>query len=145
MTPNCTIQPTKDSAQIFFVAWSRAGIFIEQAYSTYCFRLENSKRARRRKYVSIDSTYVKNQFGIYGFGRNPTDRGRKATKVSALVDERGTLLALSCHCANIHDTQTVKDTIGSTLLPIGRLPIYGDKGYVSDAHRKYVVSHGLIP
>ena len=44
----------------------------------------------------IDSTQVKNVYGVDVVGRNHADRGRNSTKVSLLTDFRG-LFPLPCH------------------------------------------------
>uniref|UniRef100_A0A6C0C100 Uncharacterized protein n=1 Tax=viral metagenome TaxID=1070528 RepID=A0A6C0C100_9ZZZZ len=40
----------------------------------------------------IDTSYVKNVHGFDVVGRNPTDRGRKASKISLLTNSRRTPL-----------------------------------------------------
>ena len=37
----------------------------------------------------IDTTMIKNVGGVDGLGKNPTDRGRLATKMGAIVDSAG--------------------------------------------------------
>ena len=55
---------------------------------------------------------------IYGrdcIGRNPTDRGRNATKVSALVDQDGLPLSLVFFPANHSDYKTVDGTLAQSI------------------------------
>ena len=59
--------------------WIDAGLF-RTAYERL-LRLYRRRRAPR--YCCVDSTFVKNVYGIDCIGRNPTDRGRMATKLSA--------------------------------------------------------------
>ena len=63
-----------------FRKWTKAGVF-EETYR----RLLVLRNRRPRRYC-VDSTYVKNQYGRDMIGKNPTDRGRNATKLSVLVD-----------------------------------------------------------
>jgi len=86
------------TAHRHFLRWAREGIF-EAAYR----RLHTLARRRRRdgSYLAIDTSFVKNVFGIDAVGRNPTDRGRKATKVVALVDDQGLPHRLGLLPANI--------------------------------------------
>lgn len=84
----------------------------------------------------IDATMIKNVGGRDGLGRNPTDRGRLATKMSVVVDNAMTPLSCEFSPANVHDTvpavQTI-DGIGCKLRNDNRYRnvIVGDKGYVS--------------
>jgi hypothetical protein len=55
----------------------------------------------------VDTTFVKNVFGRNCVGWNPFDRGRKATKVSAVVDHKGIPLSYSFHRANKNDSRTL--------------------------------------
>lgn len=84
----------------------------------------------------IDSTMIKNQYGVDCLGKNPTDRGRKASKQSILCDNAGIPVASKFFGANVADVQTVNETIAAVSCQIvrdGRLKttIVGDKGYVS--------------
>ena len=63
-------------------------------------KLERRRTSRRGAFHCIDSTFVKNIYGRDCIGRNPTDRGRMATKVSALVDQDGLPLSLRFFPAN---------------------------------------------
>ena len=56
--------------------WIGKGIF-EDAYKKV---LKLYMKHHPTKYYCIDSSYVKNAFGRDVVGRNPVDRGRKATK-----------------------------------------------------------------
>ena len=63
--------------------WMRSHAF-ENAY-TRLLRLY--RRQRRPRFCCIDSSYVKNIYGRDCTYRNPTDRGRRATKLSVIVDD----------------------------------------------------------
>jgi len=56
-------------------------------------RVRPADARRRSRYrartVAVDTSFVKNVHGRDVLGRNPTDRGRNATKVSMLTDARG--------------------------------------------------------
>jgi hypothetical protein len=80
-------------------------------------RLDAVKRRRGAKHYCIDSTLVKNQYGKDCLGRNPTDRGRKGMKLSAIVDDRGIPLALAAFGANVSDYKTVADLSAKTHSP----------------------------
>ena len=54
-----------------------------RAFETaYCRLLRLYRRHRRPRFCCIDSSYVKNIYGLDCTGRNPTDRRRRATKLS---------------------------------------------------------------
>ena len=68
----------------------------------------------------VDTSFVKKQ---YWLGKNPTDRGRKATKVSLLIDGVGTPIEMAFHPANKHDCCTLgqgtpKEKADSTSKPV---------------------------
>ena len=63
--------------------WIDAGLF-RTAYERL---LRLYRRRRKPRYCCV--TFVKNVYGVDCVGRNPTDRGRMATKLSAAVDDAG--------------------------------------------------------
>ena len=65
--------------------WIDAGLF----YIAYERLLRLYRRRRRPRYYCVDSSFVKNVYGVDCVGRNPTDRGRLATKLSVAVDDEG--------------------------------------------------------
>ena len=65
--------------------WQTRGVF-EEAYAA---TLNTYKRICPPTRYCIDSSFVKNAYGRQGIGRNPTDRGRRATKLSVVTDQNG--------------------------------------------------------
>lgn len=125
----------------FFRKWSRHHVFKD----AYCalHKLYSSKR--RTKYHCIDSSYIKNIYGRDCVGRNPTDRGRKATKLSAIVDDNGIPSALFFCCGNTSDYNTVVPTLESSICQIKtRIPLYADKGYDSNKVRTCIRNHNYV-
>lgn len=121
-----------------FRRWVQTGVLEtvwKQVLSTYsASRLRND--AHWFKELFIDSTMVKNICGEDGTGRNPTDRGRQATKVSVICDNDMVPVSCCFFPANIHDTKTLVQTVAAIGCPIKRDGRYGnvligDKGYVS--------------
>ena len=124
-----------------FRKWSNQNIF-RDAY-TALYKLYTRKR--RCKYHCIDTSYVKNIYGQDCTGRNPTDRGRRATKVSAIVDDIGVPVALYFCPGNVSDYKTIQPTLNRVIQnPYCRVPLYADKGYDSDATRRMIRFHGYI-
>ena len=90
-----------------FQQWNAEGVF-HQAYRNL-FKLY--RRRRRPKYHCIDSSYVKSIYGVDCTGRNPTDRGRKATKLSAIVDDTGVLIALKFYQLSVFRIEYDNDLV----------------------------------
>ena len=124
----------------YFRQWTVCGVFKDAYLALY--RLYRAKR--RSKYHCIDSSYVKSIYGRDGTGRNPTDRGRQATKLSAIVDDLGVPHALYFCTANMSDYRTVEATCDRILSPHHRVPIYAGKGYDSRAARAQFRAYNYI-
>lgn len=102
----------------------------------------------------IDTTMIKNVGGIDGLGKNPTDRGRLATKMGAIVDNAGIPVALEFFTANRNDVTTAMDTVSAIASPIRpegflgpdrrfKHTLVGDKGYVSKQLRVALSPYGI--
>ena len=119
--------------------WSTRGVF-RTAYA-------NALRTYRRLYppsrYCVDSSYVKNRYGRRGLGRNHTDRGRKALKLSVLVDQHGMAYGACCHPGNRPDVTLLDDTIQSALVDLDALPLFADRGYDSKRNRSICHEHKL--
>ena len=63
------------------------------------------------EWQSADGTRGKARFGGKKVGQNPTDRGKKGSKRSLLVDEQGGPLGLAIDGANRHDTKLLRATL----------------------------------
>ena len=121
--------PSFGTVHRHFLKWARAGVF-QSAYRSL-LKLY-SRKSRRGEYHCIDTTFVKSFYGRDGVGRNPTDRGRKATKVSAIVNDEGVPLSIAFFAANVSDYSTVQDTLHRLISrPVMHVPLYADKGYDS--------------
>jgi transposase len=113
-------------------------IHVDAFRTAYVRLLKLYCRKRRPKYCSIDSTYVKNVYGVDCKGRNPTDRGRMATKASVVVDDLGVPLSFLFTPANHSDMRLLEPTLRATMHPIPqRTELFADKGYDS-AHNRNV-------
>ena len=121
-----------------FLSWVDRGVF-EQAWREL-MALYSKRRLSTDphwfKELFIDTTMIKNVGGVDGLGKNPTDRGRLATKLSVLVDNA--MVPVSCEFfpANRNDCMTAIPTVKSICCPIRRdnrytATIVGDKGYIS--------------
>jgi putative transposase len=91
---------------------------------------------------------TKAPLGGVGTGANPTDRGKKGTKRSILVDERGIPLSITVDGANRHDKMLVKKTLDAIIFerpsPDDVIQnICMDKGYDFPDIRKLVEDYGF--
>ena len=84
-------------------------------------------------------------------GKNPTDRGKKGTKKSVLVDGDGGPLAAVIAGANVPDCKLLRETIEATVAerpePTEEEPqqLCLDKGYDNPTGRKAVEGTGYTP
>lgn len=123
-----------------FNKWSKARVFEHVFY-------EKAKHEKETSFLIADTSFVKNVFGKEVLGRNPTDRGRKATKVSLLTNNKGTPLCSVFHRANKNDGQTLQYLLSTAKRKLGTLEHYGslfaDKGYDSETCRKICTAYSL--
>ena len=126
-----------------FKKWHSADVF-QDAY-TQLLKQYLRSRSHQPSYYCIDSTFVKNLYGTEGLGRNPTDRGRTAMKLSVLLDDNGVIHSLIASPANIPDVVLMGNTIKATLAPLCRhVPLLADKGYDSRSNRSICLKSGLL-
>jgi transposase len=124
----------------YFRQWSQLRVFED------CF-YELARRVPQ-DHVVVDTTFVKNVFGKDVLGRNPTDRGRKATKVSLITNQHGTPLSVTFHKANRNDSLTLRHSVDTLARKTGignNIPLYADKGYDSETCRLVCRNHNLVP
>ena len=120
--------------------WMKSHAF-ENAY-TRLLRLY--RRQRRPRFCCIDSSYVKNIYGRDCTGRNPTDRGRRATKLSVIVDDIGVPFSLHTAAGNVSDQRLFEPLLKTQLSPLPTsIEIFADKGYDSAANRTTARSYGF--
>lgn len=93
------------------------------------------------EWQSIDSKSCPAPLGGEETGKNPTDRGKRGSKIHLLVDEKGAPLSLHITAANEHDKWSADDLMVSIV--IGRPDpneveqhLCADKGYdYEDVHQ----------
>ena len=128
-----------------FSQWSRMRLFEDAFYN-----LSRTYTTNNIYPIIADTSYVKNVSGRDVIGRNHTDRGRMATKVSMLTDSRSVPLAFAFHKGNRNDCKT----LGHLLDVASRKAfddisqhgaLFADKGYDSALCRNQCIAHGLQP
>jgi putative transposase len=98
-----------------FQTWQRLGVFDQILRIMVKFYAK--KRSIKWKWQSIDSKSCPAPLGGEQTGRNPTDRGKRGSKIHLLVDKRGAPLAVFITGANSHDKWSADDLIISIVVP----------------------------
>ena len=115
-----------------FQNWSERGIF-QKTYE-HLLKLYLHKFSKMRKCLITDSSFIKNMFGIDCLGPSSVDRGRKASKLSIIVDELGVVWNATFHPGNKSDGKAFVHTLTQAryLHPFVKgKTFYADKAYDS--------------
>lgn len=86
-------------------------------------------------------------------GPNPTDRGKKGSKIHLLVDRNGLPVSVAMSAANTHDSLALQPLVHgippvrSRRGPRRRKParLHADKGYDYDYLRRWLRSRNIVP
>jgi transposase len=86
-------------------------------------------------------------------GPNPTDRGKKGSKIHLICDRNGLPISVAISGANLHDSKALEPLvqgippIRTRRGPRRRRPakLHGDKGYDYDHLRKWLRARGIVP
>jgi len=121
--------------------WINANVF----RTAYRRLLSLYQRTRVPKHYCIDSSFVKNIYGSDCTGRNPTDRGRRATKLSVMVDDLGVPVSLLTSPGNVSDMRLFTPVIDAAMTRLRRgVEMFADKGYDSKANRQDCRQRGFL-
>lgn len=128
-----------------FQTWRDQGVFSEM------MRAMASMYQTERKigwvWQSVDSKTAPAPLGGQKTGRNPTDRGKRGSKIHLLVDEHGAPLSLHITGANEHDKWSADDLLLSIVVarpdPEQKVQhLCADKGYdYADVHQVVAQEH----
>jgi len=127
-----------------FQSWQRCGLF-DRILRTMV-RFYAKKRGIGWTWQSIDSKSVPAPLGGAATGPNPTDRGKRGSKIHILVDQQGAPLAVEITGANQHDKWSADDLIVSIVVPRPGFEQHfcADRGYdYPDVHQT-IDSEGYI-
>jgi putative transposase len=119
-----------------FQTWQQQGIF--EQIMRIMVKFYAKKRKVKWKWQSIDSKSCPAPLGGEQTGKNPTDRGKRGSKIHILVDQRGAPLAVVLTGANEHDKWSADDLIISIVVerPASKQHFCADKGYdFEDIHQ----------
>jgi putative transposase len=104
------------TAHSYFQKWTRAGVF-RRMWQAGLVEYDEMKGIAW-KWQAADGAMTKAPLGGEKTGPNPTDRGKRGTKRSLLVDEHGVPLGLVVSGANTPDGQLLEATL--TSVPVER-------------------------
>lgn len=96
------------------------------------------------QWQALDGVMTKAPFGGAATGPNPTDRGKRGTKRSLLVEGTGLPLAVAVAGANRHDVKLLTLTLEGIVVARSddEQHLCLDAAYDSDTARQTVVAHG---
>lgn len=115
-----------------FHLWKREKVF-EKAYAR---ALSTYQKLSPPKRYCVDSSYVKNRYGRTGVGKNHTDRGRKALKLSVISDDAGVVFGACSHPGNRPDVKCVH-TIFAPFVVLDVNDCRANGASLSDAPRRH--------
>jgi transposase len=104
-----------------FSNWIKLGV-LEEAWQCILKKYVHSRlssNAKHFQHLYIDTTTIKNIGGIDCVGRNPTDRGRLGTKISAIIDDNKISVSKPVpYPANRNDVITLEETYNNIPLTL---------------------------
>jgi putative transposase len=117
----------------YFQRWAQGGLF-ERMWKAGLEEYDELV-GLRLKWQAVDGAITKAPLGGDATGANPTDRGKRGTKRSLLVEEKGVPIGIEIGGAQCHDMKLLKATLGAKVVEaIAEGPdeqhLCLDKGYV---------------
>ena len=122
-----------------FRRWVDCGVF-EAAYAA---TLKTYKKLHKVQYYAVDSSYVRSKRHKGFTGRNHTDRGRQALKLSVIVDQLGMVHGACTHPGNRPDVTLLRDTLCSAMCSLDSVELFADRGYPSRKNSGVCSEFGL--
>ena len=112
-----------------FQTWQEQGIWEQVFRSMLRFYARN--RRIQWKWQAVDSRSCASPLGGDDTGKNPTDRGKKGSKIHILVDQRGAPLSVWITGANQHDKWSLDDVVIHIAVerPTSEQHLCADRGY----------------
>jgi len=100
----------------YFQSWVRVGVFRRMWKAGVCEYDE--VKGLEMKWQSADGCQTKAPLGGVATGANPTDRGKRGTKRSLLVEGKGVPIAIVVSAAQRHDLKLLAKTLDSKVVKI---------------------------
>lgn len=118
--------------------WQESGIF--DGIMTEMVKFYHKRRKIRWQWQALDAKLCPAPLGGEQTGRNPTDRGKRGSKIHILVDQRGAPLAVYVSAANRHDKWAVEELVFAIVVerPDGEQHLCADRAYDSQDVRDFL-------
>jgi len=125
--------------------WQEIGIFKE--ILTAMVKFYHKRRKIAWKWQAIDGKNCPAPLGGEQTGRNPTDRGKRGSKIHILVDRRGAPLSVEISAANRHDKCAVEEVVLSIVVerPDSEQHLCADRGYDSQDVKDFLELEHYVP
>jgi len=134
----------KSTIYYHYKKWTNDGIFSELWNTILLKYQEVNKYNTNLTIESIDTTFIKSIYGKDCIGRNPTDRGRNANKLSVIVDNNSVPISLYLVEANHHDSKLFEPTIKKRKIVTAKHSyLLADKGYSSNKNKKICKKYNI--
>ena len=127
-----------------FNIWSRDNIFHICWKKILTMYQKKNKYKANLKAQSIDCSFIKSINGVDKIGRNSTDRGRNATKLSVVTDILGVPIGYLLACANEADCKLFDKTLERRIVKNKtKSNLYADKGYSNKNNKEEAEKYNL--
>jgi len=130
----------------YFQHWSRAGVFKKMWKAS--LKEYDETKGLEWKWQAVDAASTKAPLGGQATGASPTDRGKRGTKRSLLVEAKGVPLAIEVGPAQRHEVKLLAATLGGVVIqrpePGQEKPqnLCLDKGYAGEPVQEIVAQRG---
>lgn len=115
----------------FYVKSGLYNAFYKFILEKYYTKNKNSKW----KYLSIDSTFIQNKFGVNKIGRNKFYKNKRGIKISSIVDSKGIPLSTFIDKGSINDAKLFQPTFMNILIKTN-----ASKYINSNKHKQYFLA-----
>lgn len=128
-----------------FQEWEILGVFAKLMTAMVGYYAK--RRRVKWKWQAIDAKSCPAPLGGEATGKNPTDRGKRGSKIHLLVDEGGAPLAITLTGANRHDSTAALDLVAAIVVyrPKRKQHICADKAYDTFEIRDFLGFQNYIP
>lgn len=130
----------------YFQAWTRARVF-KRMWKAGLEEYDEVK-GLEWKWQAVDGAMTKAPLGGEATGANPTDRGKRGTKRSLLVEGKGIPLAIEVGPAQLHDVKMLAETLDGVIIERPepskekKEHLTMDKGYVGERAQREAEARG---
>lgn len=98
--------------------------------------------------ISVDSTFIQNRYCKDIIHRNPQNKNKRSSKISAIVDTKGIPLSITINDSNKHDSTLFTEVFNKLVddgFPNNGVTLLADKGYDTKGIRENIKSNNMVP